>query len=216
MMRFTAVALVVLSSLGATQSTGQNPGQNPAQNPAQRSPQNPTQHTGPYTAQPVTIQVTNTVQMLAFADDGASALAMERNDTGTAVSETILIIGTGGVQERLPLSQRIRLGATAKDGISGDACRAVADRLQAMARDYRGVSVRGGLCSHPERPIVAVSGRPNPVPVSADVGLVHAAVGFAGPTFVSPRKVFAIVVGTDFNGNVRIGTAPWPRQPLRP
>jgi len=150
------------------------------------------------------IDVRVSVDVLAFAHDDSFALALERYDTGTAVSDTYLVIQESGAVERLRLSERVRMQG-ARDGVSVDECERTVARLRVLAPKLAGVSVVG-LCSHPTRSVVKTTQRPNPVVVTDEIGLAHQRVGFPGRTWVSPRRRYVIVIGTDMMGAPRIAT----------
>lgn len=145
------------------------------------------------------------IEVLAFSDDGTFALAEETNADGPMTTTTLLVVGAGGVTERLPVSMRI--AGIGKDGVDPDTCAATADRLSSMAKDLRGVSVRVGLCSAPGRNIIDARGRPQPTASTAKTVLLHARVGLVGRVFVAPTGPLVVVVGPDALGNDRIATA---------
>ena len=152
------------------------------------------------------LDVRVSVDVLAFAHDDSFALALERYDTGTAVSGTYLVIGEGGAVQRLRITERVRMQG-ARDGVSVDECEATVARLRVLAPKLAGVTVVG-LCSHPARPVVKTTQKPNPVVVTEEIGLAHRRVGFPGRTWVSPRRRYAIIIGTDMMGAPRIATTP--------
>ena len=154
------------------------------------------------------VDVRLTVDVLGFAHDDSFALALERYDTGTAVSGTYLVIAEDGVVERLRITERVRM-AGARDGVSVEECERTVTRLRVLAPKLAGITVVG-LCSHPARPVVKATQQPNPVVVDDDIGLAHRRVGFPGRTWLSPRKRYALVIGTDLFGAPRIATTPMP------
>jgi hypothetical protein len=154
--------------------------------------------------------------LLAFADDGGRALLLERSGFGP-FNEAVWIVDASGVVEVLPLGLRgptrgagVALRAGPKDR---ETCRASAERLAAMAADFDQVSVRVGACASTSSPVVTpMKTWPAAIP-SADIGKVHAQVGFAGRTFVATRTptrdtgALVVVIGQDLFGNDRVGVA---------
>ncbi len=161
------------------------------------------------------VNVTTTVEVLAFSHDGSFALVRERNDTAFSTSARFMLVDATGVTETLPLTERARVGGAA-DGVSAATCDATFRRLEGLSKQLAGLSVVG-LCSHPQRPLVRATQQPRAVVGDAELGRLHAKLGFVGQTFISPRHRFAIVIGQDFNGNTRIVTTPLPSSaPLVP
>lgn len=144
-----------------------------------------------------------TVDLLAFSDDGRQALALETTTAATTVRQTFLLIGSGGVGERLPFS--FRTAGLLKDNIDAAECTRVGERLAAMAKDLRGITVTIGLCSRSDRKIVDVMSKPSPQVLSQKIGAFHAKVGFAGRTFLAPTGPLVVVIGPDALGNDRVG-----------
>lgn len=147
------------------------------------------------------------VELLAFSDDGKTALALETTAGGLATQKTFLLLDASGVRERLALSLRLPGN---RDRVDEDTCRATAMRLSDLAIDLRGVTVAIGLCSHPERRVVDVMTRPLPQVLSKRVGALHALVGFAGRTFLPPTGPLVVVIGVDSVGNDRVGVTQRP------
>jgi hypothetical protein len=145
--------------------------------------------------------------MLAFADDGDSALLFERSG-GAVVTEAVWIVDDSGVREILPLGSRLPSAVMPSDT---EDCFKSAERLAAMARDYDMISVRVGMCSHPSRQVVTSLKNQGSVIVSAEVGKLHQKVGFPGRTFISHRSkahgvgAFVVVLGEDIFGNDTVG-----------
>ncbi len=154
------------------------------------------------------VELRTSVDVLSFSRDDSFAVALERYDTGTAISSTFLIINEDGTVERLRLTERVRM-LGANDGVPVAECEATVARLRTVAKQLSGVAVVG-LCSHPARPVVKTTQRPNPVVVDDDIGLAHQRVGFPGRTWLSPRKRYALVIGSDMFGAPRIATTPMP------
>jgi hypothetical protein len=149
------------------------------------------------------------LSLLAFADDGSSALIFERSGT-VMVSESVWIVDASGVVEVLPLGTGAPMAVVPTREL--DVCRRSAQRLAAIARDYDLISVRVGMCSHPGRPVVTSLKTQAPLTTSADVGKLHQAVGFAGRTFMAERRpagvgaaALVVVIGSDVFGNDRVG-----------
>lgn len=152
---------------------------------------------------------------LAFADDGSSAMLLERSGNAI-VSEAIWIVDAKGVREVLslgpvPTSATMGVSISGTVGVNED-CRRSAEKLAAMARDYELISVKVGLCSQPNREVVASLKTRGPAVVSAAVGVLHRQVGFAGRTFIADRRgvgvdagALVVVIGEDVFGNDRVG-----------
>jgi ABC-type amino acid transport substrate-binding protein len=147
------------------------------------------------------------IDLLAFSDDGKSALALETTSGGLVTTKNFLLLDASGIRERLPLSQRMPGN---RDGVDDDVCRQTAKRLSDLAIDLRGVTVAIGLCSQPERRVVDVMTRPLPQVLSKRVGALHALVGFAGRTFLPPTGPLVVVIGVDGMGNDRVGVTQRP------
>jgi len=160
---------------------------------------------------------------LAFADDGSSAMLLERSGT-VIITEAVWIVDAKGVREVLslgPVPTRATMGGSMSGTISGtisgtvgvnDDCRRSAEKLAAMARDYELISVKVGLCAQPNREVVASLKTRGPAVVSAAVGRLHQQVGFAGRTFIADRRgvgvdagALVVVIGEDIFGNDRVG-----------
>jgi hypothetical protein len=149
------------------------------------------------------------LSLLAFADDGSSALIFERSGT-VMVSEAVWIVDPTGVVEVLPLGTGAPM--TVVPTLEQDICRRSAERLAAIARDYELISVRVGMCSHRSRPVVTSLKTRAPLTMSSDVGKLHQLVGFAGRTFMADRRpagvgaaALVVVIGSDVFGNDRVG-----------
>ena len=151
---------------------------------------------------------------LAFADDGSSALLLERSGT-VILSEAVWIVDANGVREVLSLGTvptRATMVGVLSGPSTGDDCRRSAEKLVAMARDYELISVKVGLCSQPNREVVTSLKTRGPALVSAAVGVLHRQVGFAGRTFIADRRgvgvdagALVVVIGSDVFGNDRVG-----------
>jgi len=159
-------------------------------------------------------EIGRTLTLLAFSDDGARALILERSGFGP-YAEAVWIVDGSGVVEVLPLGLRgptrgagVALRAGPKDR---DACRASAERLADMAADFDQVSVRVGACASTSSAVVTPLKTWAPLVPSADIGRLHEQVGFAGRTFVAPRAptreagALVVVLGQDLFGNDRVG-----------
>lgn len=161
-----------------------------------------------------------TLALLAFSDDGARALLLERSGFGP-FNEAVWIVDGSGVVEVLPLGLRgptraagVALRAGPKDR---DTCRSSAQRLAAMAADFDQISVRVGACASTSNPVVTPMKTWAPVLLSPEVGKVHEQVGFAGRTFVATRTptreagALVVVIGQDLFGNDRVGVGTLPK-----
>ena len=145
------------------------------------------------------------IDVVAFSDDGTFALAEETSRVGPTTRSTLLLVDARGVFERLPVSWRV--DGILKDGVDREVCTQTAERLAAMAKDLRGVTVRIGLCSSINRDVVDVMSQPRPAVLSKKTAAFHQQVGFAGRVFLAPSGPLVIVVGSDELGNDRIGVA---------
>lgn len=143
------------------------------------------------------------IELLAFSDDGATALAKETTSGGLTTTQTLLLLSKNGVDERLPVSRRV--AGELHDLIDDEVCTATATRISDLAIDLRGVTVAIGMCSQPGRPIVDVMGKLKPQVVSKRIGKLHSRVGFAGRTFLPPTGPLVVVIGVDEDGNDRVG-----------
>ena len=151
---------------------------------------------------------------LAFADDGSSALLLERSGT-VIVNEAVWVVDAKGVREVLSLGTvptRATMGGIISSPATDDDCHRSAEKLVAMARDYELISVKVGLCSQPNREVVTSLKTRGPAVISAAIGVLHRQVGFAGRTFIADRRgvgvdagARVVVIGEDIFGNDRVG-----------
>ncbi|MDP2341423.1 MAG: hypothetical protein Q8O67_10715 [Deltaproteobacteria bacterium] len=155
-------------------------------------------------AVPAAAQEARSIDVLAFSDDGTFALAKETSYVGPMTTTTLLLVGPGGVNERLPVS--VRVAGLAKDGVDREVCLKSADRLSSMAKDLRGVTVRTGACNSESRAIVDARGKPRSQSSSSKNLPLIAAAGFPGDVFVAPQGPLVIVIGRDALGSDRLGT----------
>lgn len=146
---------------------------------------------------------TTSVDVLAFSDDGTQALLQETTTAGATTKTTLLILDRKNEPVRLPISDRTQ--GIRKDRVSRDVCEASADRVSAVARDFRGISVVIGLCGSVDRDVVTALQQPKPRVLSQEIGAIHTKVGFAGRVFIAERGPLIVVVGEDFFGNARVG-----------
>ncbi len=144
--------------------------------------------------------------LLAFADDGDSALVFERSG-GAIVTEAVWVVddrGGGGVLPRGSPSQGANKNRDTRP------VEAPAHPRAAMSRDYDLISVRVGMCAHPSRRVVTSLKTQAPVVVSAEIGKLHHKLGFPGRTFIGARARsgkgnLVVVIGEDIFGNDRVG-----------